>query len=424
MTNGQTAAGHAEPANRMKTGGIIMRRPRLRTVLIGAGAALALVAGGTAAYPASGSVGSRPTPSMLKVIRQPVISKRLLAPAAKAPGGMPLFQSGNWAGYLALPGGSTTSFKQVVADYTVPSANCNGGGVGTGDAFAYHWIGLDGWGNGTVEQDGVADFCEGGTASYYAWWEMFPNGINLVFQVSPGDAITSRVTYDGSGIYTLYLLDYTSGQSFNLTESCPTSCSNKSAEDITEGYSTGPWHAGLRQGVLQRLPGHQPEWHPRRDREQRVVRWRSRSHRRYQRAGNFQSWSALLLHWHSRRPSVGLRDEVVPGELTHRTRGRAAPKRPSLSPVPARHTAARTAFLDPLRAPSRAGQRWQGERALRGTGPPSSAARCPTPQPRCHPGRLRPTRSRAQDAPGRPGAPPRRSASRSRLRGSPRGRPC
>ena len=218
-----------------------MRRPRLRTVLIGAGAALALVAGGTAAYPASGSVGSRPTPSMLKVIRQPVISKRLLAPAAKAPGGMPLFQSGNWAGYLALPGGSTTSFKQVVADYTVPSANCNGGGVGTGDAFAYHWIGLDGWGDGTVEQDGVAEFCEGGTASYYAWWEMFPNGINLVFQVSPGDAITSRVTYDGSGIYTLYLLDYTSGQSFNLTESCPTSCSNKSAEDITEGYSTGPW---------------------------------------------------------------------------------------------------------------------------------------------------------------------------------------
>ena len=205
----------------------------------------------------------------------------------------------------------------------VPSANCNGGGVGTGDAFAYHWIGLDGWSTGTVEEDGVADFCEGGTASYYAWWEMYPNGINLVFQVSPGDAITSRVTYDGAGIYTLYLLDYTSGQSFNLTESCPTTCTNKSAEDITEGYSTGPWlgHAGLRQGVLQRLPGHQPEWHPRRDREQGVVRRRSRSHRRQQRAGNFQPWCALLLQWHSYQFPVGLRDEVVPGELTHQTKG-------------------------------------------------------------------------------------------------------
>jgi hypothetical protein len=178
---------------------------------------------------------------MLKVIHQPVISKRLLAPAAKAPGGIPQYQSGNWAGYLALPGGSTTSFNQVVADYTVPSANCNGGGVGTGDAFAYHWIGLDGWSDGTVEQDGVADFCEGGSASYYAWWEMYPNGINLDFPVSPGDAISSRVTYDGAGIYTLYLLDVTSGQSFNMTESCPTTCSNKSAEDITEGYASGPW---------------------------------------------------------------------------------------------------------------------------------------------------------------------------------------
>lgn len=227
-----------------------MRQPRLRTVLIGTGAALALVAGGTAAHavPASGSVGSRPTRSMLRMIHQPVINKRLLAPAAKAPGGIPLYQSGNWAGYVALPGGSTTSFQQVTADYTVPSANCNGGGVGTGDAFAYHWIGLDGWGDNTVEQDGVAGFCEGGSASYYAWWEMYPNGINLDFPVSPGDAISSRVTYDGAGNYTLYLLDDTSGQSFNLTESCPTTCSNRSAEDITEGYSSSPWLGTLDYG--------------------------------------------------------------------------------------------------------------------------------------------------------------------------------
>ena len=71
--------------------------------------------------------------------------------------------------------------------------------MGTGDGFAYHWVGLDGWNSGTVEQDGVAGFCEGGTASYDAWWEMFPNGINLVFSVSPGDAITSSVTYNGGG---------------------------------------------------------------------------------------------------------------------------------------------------------------------------------------------------------------------------------
>lgn len=202
-----------------------------------AGVAASVLALGLLGMPASGSVSGRPTPSMLNVIHQPVINKKLVQ--TKAPNGLPLFTSGNWAGYIALTGGSTTSYKEVQSDYTVPSVNCNS--VGTGDGFAYHWVGLDGWNSGTVEQDGVAGFCEGGTASYDAWWEMFPNGINLVFSVSPGDAITSSVTYNGADNYTLFLNDHTSGQAFSMSENCPTTCNNSSAEDITEGYSTGPW---------------------------------------------------------------------------------------------------------------------------------------------------------------------------------------
>ena len=205
-----------------------------------AGAALSALAMGLLGVPASGSVSGRPTPTMLHAIHQPVINKKLVQTKA-APNGLPLFTSGNWAGYIALTGGSTTSYKEVQADYTVPSANCNGGGVGTGDAFAYHWVGLDGWNSGTVEQDGVADFCEGGSTSYFAWWEMFPNGINLAFAVSPGDAITSSVTYKGGGNYTLFLNDHTSGQSFNMSEHCPTTCNNSSSEDITEGYQSSPF---------------------------------------------------------------------------------------------------------------------------------------------------------------------------------------
>ena len=203
-----------------------------------AGVAASALAVGLLGMPASGSVSGRPTPSMLHVVHQPVIDKKLVQ-TNSAPNGLPLFTSGNWAGYVALTGGSTKSYKEVQSDYTVPSVNCNS--VGTGDGFAYHWVGLDGWNSGTVEQDGVAGFCEGGSASYDAWWEMFPNGINLVFSVSPGDAITSSVTYNGGGNYTLFLNDHTSGQSFSLSENCPTTCSNNSSEDITEGYESSPW---------------------------------------------------------------------------------------------------------------------------------------------------------------------------------------
>src|SRR6266851_1990082 len=180
-----------------------------------AGVAASALALGLLGMPASGSVSGRPTPSMLHVVRQPVINKKLVQ-TKTAPTGLPLFTSGNWAGYIALTGGSTTSYKEVQSDYTVPSVNCNS--VGTGDGFAYHWVGLDGWSSGTVEQDGVAGLCQGGSASYDAWWEMFPNGINLVFSVSPGDAITSSVTYNGGGNYTLFLNDHTSGKSFSLSE--------------------------------------------------------------------------------------------------------------------------------------------------------------------------------------------------------------
>ena len=69
---------------------------------------------------------------------------------------------------------------------------------------------------------------------------MFPNGINLVFSVSPGDAITSSVTYNRRRRL-LFLNDHTSGQSFSLGEHCPTTCNNSSSEDITEGYESSPW---------------------------------------------------------------------------------------------------------------------------------------------------------------------------------------
>ena len=77
-----------------------------------AGVAASVLALGLLGMPASGSVSGRPTPSMLHVVHQPVINKKLVK-TAKTPNGLPLFTSGNWAGYVALTGGSTTSYKEV-----------------------------------------------------------------------------------------------------------------------------------------------------------------------------------------------------------------------------------------------------------------------------------------------------------------------
>ena len=162
---------------------------------------------------------------------------------AAASAGIPVFESGNWSGYVAVPkSGTTTTFKYIYAQYTVPSVNCST--TGSDDAFAYHWIGLDGWSDSTVEQDGVADFCVDGTPEYDAWWEMYPLGFSTDFAVNAGDAIASNITYNSStDKYALYLKDETSGQSFSVSEACPSgsTCDNSSAEDITEGYASGDW---------------------------------------------------------------------------------------------------------------------------------------------------------------------------------------
>lgn len=159
--------------------------------------------------------------------------------AAVSPEGIPIQYSGNWSGYIALPeSGHARAFRYVQADYTVPSVNCGT----TPTAFAYQWVGLDGDTDGTVEQDGVGSYCVSGNPTYFAWSEMYPAGVDVQFYLNPGDAIESSVYYDtGDGVYTLYLVDMTTGQSFDTTATCATTCSNSSAEVITEGYPSGSY---------------------------------------------------------------------------------------------------------------------------------------------------------------------------------------
>ena len=156
-------------------------------------------------------------------------------PHADVAGGS-IYYSGNWSGYVATPkSGGATAFRYVVGSYTVPSVNCSA----SPNSFSYHWIGLDGWTDGTVEQDGIASECIGSTPEYYAWYELYPLANTQQIPVNAGDAITSSVYYNSSTRdYTLLLTDQTTGQGFQIIRPCPSgsTCENSSAEAITEGY--------------------------------------------------------------------------------------------------------------------------------------------------------------------------------------------
>ena len=150
----------------------------------------------------------------------------------------------NWAGY-ADDNSTAKTYTHVSGTWKQPQVKC----VAGENRVAVWWVGLDGFSNSTVEQDGTLAACHGSTATYYTWWEMYPtNDIQLVGStVAPGDKIVSSVKFAG-GNYTLQLTDSTHpANSFTEVEQCGAgqTCSNASAEWIAETVGTlrgyQPW---------------------------------------------------------------------------------------------------------------------------------------------------------------------------------------
>jgi len=137
--------------------------------------------------------------------------------------------SSNWAGYAVT--GST--YSSVSASWTEPSVGC-----GAGSSYSSFWIGLDGDGSSTVEQTGSEADCSNGTPQYYAWYEMYPAyPVNFSSPVRPGDHLTSSVSSNGSGSFTLYLADTTRGWSHTVKKTLR-SAKRASAEIIAEAPSS------------------------------------------------------------------------------------------------------------------------------------------------------------------------------------------
>ena len=152
-----------------------------------------------------------------------------------------LTHSTNWGGYAdVVSSGSSDTFTAVSGQWTVPTVQ-EPPGTSSG-AYSAFWVGLDGFNSNTVEQTGVEAQISGGTATYYAWYEMYPASEVEVFTVSPGDTISASVTYDGTrasrrgtlSAFTLAITDMTSGQSSSITQSLLGTYARTSAEWIAE----------------------------------------------------------------------------------------------------------------------------------------------------------------------------------------------
>jgi len=136
----------------------------------------------------------------------------------------------SWGGY-AVTGGS---FDSVTGDWTVPALNCS---ATAGDIS--FWSGLDGWTSETVEQIGLDAVCtKSGTVEYNPWVEMYPaDSIYFSDVVKAGDEMTSSVTTNGSGSFTLVLADPTQGWTKTYTKSLA-SAALSSAEVIVEAIGS------------------------------------------------------------------------------------------------------------------------------------------------------------------------------------------
>ncbi len=140
----------------------------------------------------------------------------------------PSLDSYNWAGYAAT--GANGSVTGVSGSWLVPNVTC-----GASVSLAAVWVGIDGLHSPTVEQVGTLAECSGGSAYYYAWWEMYPSGgMRSVATVTPGDRITAAVTYNGTaGSFRLTLHDLTTGAWFSHLRN-DTGTDGASAECIVE----------------------------------------------------------------------------------------------------------------------------------------------------------------------------------------------
>ncbi len=228
-----------------------LKRPRVAATVIGSVAALAMAVAGVAAVSlaaashqgaarpahvataAKAELSAKARVALTRILREGYKpSAELVKPGEvnlkAGASGTASVGSYNWSGY-ADSSTTANTFTGVSATWRQPATQCS-----PEQELTAYWVGLDGFSNATVEQDGTLAYCFEGVAYYYTWWEMYPGAsVTVGSTVQPGDVIAASVERRGTS-YTLALRDYTNpANSFSTVQSC-TTCTNESAEWIAE----------------------------------------------------------------------------------------------------------------------------------------------------------------------------------------------
>jgi alpha-tubulin suppressor-like RCC1 family protein len=135
-----------------------------------------------------------------------------------------------WSGYLLS--GSTGAFTGITGEWQVPTVAST-----SGDSYSATWLGIGGnvASDNHLIQIGTEQDWISGAASYYAWWEIYPQVVQVSIpsiSVQPGDTIFASIAQDpGSQSWTLGLEDLTTGSTPFIS----------APETFTGGLTSAEW---------------------------------------------------------------------------------------------------------------------------------------------------------------------------------------
>ncbi|KAH9931596.1 peptidase A4 family-domain-containing protein [Fomitopsis serialis] len=146
--------------------------------------------------------------------------------------------SSNWAG--AVWEKSSGTFKSVTGTFVVPTPSTPSGGSGSYSASA--WVGIDGdtCGN-AILQTGVDFTVDGGSVSYDAWYEWYPDyaydfsGISF----SSGDTVKLTVTASSTTAGKAVIENVSTGKTVSKSITSSSALCEENAEWIVEDYEEG-----------------------------------------------------------------------------------------------------------------------------------------------------------------------------------------